>query len=294
MRYGIIILPMARWPEAGRLWQSAEAYGFDHAWTYDHLSWRSLADQPWSATIPTLTAAAVLTKTIRLGTFVSNPNFRHPVPFAKELATLDEISGGRFVLGVGSGAAGSFDSSVLGDPEYSRAQRHDRFVEFVDLLDRLLRFEQDGKGIDFHGDWYTADAARMVGAPTRHPRLPFAVAANGPRGLDVVVRTGQGWITNGPGGVDDEQWWAAVKDLSQRLDDTADRAHRDPADIDRYLSFDSADGSRFALDSVDAFEDASGRASELGFTNLVVHWPRREGVYSGSESVLDEVASRLG
>jgi alkanesulfonate monooxygenase SsuD/methylene tetrahydromethanopterin reductase-like flavin-dependent oxidoreductase (luciferase family) len=78
-----------------------------HAWSYDHLSWRSLADEPWGATIPSLTAAATVTSRIRLGTYVSSPNFRHPVPFAKELATVDEISSGRLLIGVGSGGTGA-------------------------------------------------------------------------------------------------------------------------------------------------------------------------------------------
>jgi alkanesulfonate monooxygenase SsuD/methylene tetrahydromethanopterin reductase-like flavin-dependent oxidoreductase (luciferase family) len=67
--------------------------------------------------VPTLAAAAAVTERIRLGTMVASPNFRHPVPFAKDLMTLDEISGGRFILGIGAGAGGDgFDASVLGEP----------------------------------------------------------------------------------------------------------------------------------------------------------------------------------
>ena len=58
MRHGIVILPQDPWSEARRKWMLAEELGFDHAWTYDHLSWRSLAGEPWGATVPTLTAAA--------------------------------------------------------------------------------------------------------------------------------------------------------------------------------------------------------------------------------------------
>ncbi len=61
MRFGIGILPQQPWATARRLWQTAEELGFDHAWTYDHLSWRSLANEPWGATIPTLTATATMT-----------------------------------------------------------------------------------------------------------------------------------------------------------------------------------------------------------------------------------------
>ena len=145
MRHGIVILPQDRWPEARRKWRLAEELGFDHAWTYDHLSWRSLAGEPWGATIPTLTAAAEATTRIRLGTFVASPNFRHPVPFAKELATVDDVAGGRLLLGVGSGGTG-FDAFVLGQPAYTPRQRHERFAEFVERLDTLLRFEADGSG----------------------------------------------------------------------------------------------------------------------------------------------------
>ncbi len=144
MRHGVVILPQAPWAEQARLWREAESLGFDSAFTYDHLAWRSLAGQPWGATIPTLTAAASVTSSIRLGTFVASPNFRHPVPFAKELTTLDDIAGGRVILGVGSGGTG-FDAYVLGQPELTPRQRHERFAEFVHDLDLLLRFEQEDR-----------------------------------------------------------------------------------------------------------------------------------------------------
>ena len=106
MRLGVVVLPELRWEHARRQWQQLDEWGYHSAWTYDHLAWRSLADGPWFATVPTLAAAALTTTTIRLGTFVASPNFRHPVPFAKELMSLDDLSGGRFQLGVGAGGVG--------------------------------------------------------------------------------------------------------------------------------------------------------------------------------------------
>ena len=291
MRHGIVILAQDSWPEARRKWMLAEELGFDHAWTYDHLSWRSLADEPWGATIPTLTAAATVTSRIKLGTFVASPNFRHPVPFAKELATVDDISAGRLVLGVGSGGTG-FDAFVLGQPEYTPRQRHERFVEFVERLDALLRFETpDAGGFSFTGDWYSAVDARMVGVPAQTPRLPFVLAANGPKGLALVSRFGQGWVTTGPEGVTGDEWWRAVTGLASRLDDAATAAGRDPKTIDRYLSLDS--GGTYSLSSIAAFDDLTARAAELGFTDVISHWPRHDGIYAGSEDVLLEAASRL-
>ncbi|MEO6941803.1 MAG: LLM class flavin-dependent oxidoreductase [Terrimesophilobacter sp.] len=290
MRHGIVILPQQPWAEARSTLQRAEELGFDHAWTYDHLAWRSLAGQPWGATIPTLTAAATVTSKIRLGTFVSSPNFRHPVPFAKDLATLDDVSGGRFLLGVGSGGTG-FDALVLGEKQLTGRERHERFVEFVRGLDTLLRFEEpESGGISFDGDWFTAHEARMVGEPAQRPRMPLVVAADGPKGLHLVAELAEGWVTLGRESQTLEDWWQTIAEVSQRLDYVVAEHGRDTATLDRYLNLDS---HSYALASVDAWEDAVGRAAELGFTDVVTHWPRAEGVYMGSESVLTAVASRF-
>src|SRR4030095_12172127 len=101
MRIGAVILPEFRWSTPRKLWRHAEELGFDHVWTYDHLAWRSLRDSPWFGAIPTLSAAATATQRIRLGTLVASPNFRHPVPLARELITLDDISSGRITFAIG-------------------------------------------------------------------------------------------------------------------------------------------------------------------------------------------------
>ncbi len=121
------MLPEFRWPTARTLWPRVEELGFDHAWTYDHLAWRSLRDATWFGAVPFLAAAAVVTERIRLGTLVASPNFRHPVPFARELVTLDDLSGGRITLGIGAGADG-WDAVMLGQDPWSPAERADRFA----------------------------------------------------------------------------------------------------------------------------------------------------------------------
>ncbi|KAA9111425.1 LLM class flavin-dependent oxidoreductase [Microbacterium rhizomatis] len=288
MRHGIVILPQEDWPAAARRWRGAEAYGFDHAWSYDHLSWRSLADQRWHATVPAMTAAAVMTERIGLGFFVASPNFRHPVPFAKELATLDDISGGRLLVGVGSGGTG-FDAFVLGQPELSARERHARFIEFADALDVLLRFEQPGSGgISFSGQWYTAHDARMVGTPTRAPRMPLLIAGNGPQTIRYAATRGEGWVTTGPDAADREEWWSGVAKLAARFEEEHRASGRQDG-VARVLSLDNE--SFYSLQSAAAFEDSVARAETLGFTDVVAHWPRKNGLYAGDESVLDQVAA---
>lgn len=290
MRHGIVILPQTDWPEAARRWRQAEEYGFDHAWTYDHLSWRGLAGQRWHATIPTLTAAATVTSRIGLGLFVASPNFRHPVPFAKELATLDDISGGRLMIGVGSGGTG-FDSVVLGQPQLTPRERHARFVEFVDGLDVLLRFEPpESSGISFSGDWYTAHEARMVGTPAQEPRAPLLLAGNGPKAIRFAATRGDGWVTTGGPEEDRAEWWAGLAALARRFDDEYAASGRQGA-FARILSLDN--DFAYSLTSAASYEDAVGRAASLGFTDVVAHWPRAEGLYAGNESVLDDIAGML-
>jgi alkanesulfonate monooxygenase SsuD/methylene tetrahydromethanopterin reductase-like flavin-dependent oxidoreductase (luciferase family) len=79
VRISTVILPRERWSEAGSTWLRAEELGFHAAYTYDHLSWRTFRDGPWFEAMTTLAVAAVTTTTLRLGTLVTSPNFRHPV-----------------------------------------------------------------------------------------------------------------------------------------------------------------------------------------------------------------------
>jgi alkanesulfonate monooxygenase SsuD/methylene tetrahydromethanopterin reductase-like flavin-dependent oxidoreductase (luciferase family) len=286
MRIGVVVLPELPWTQQVRQWQRLDEWGFHAAYTYDHLAWRSLADSPWYATVPILAAAATATQRIRLGTWVASPNFRHPVVFAKELMTLDELSQGRFVLGVGAGGTG-FDATVLGDEELTPGQRVARFAEFAEALDLLLT----RASTTYDGAWYRSVEARMAPGCVQKPRLPFVIAANGPRAMRVVARHGQGWATTGltPSADGPERWWATLPDAVGRLDEALVAAGRDPGDVERYLSVDAS--GAFALDSVEQLRDVLGRAGQLGFAEVVVHWPRPDGVYAGDERMLERVAT---
>jgi alkanesulfonate monooxygenase SsuD/methylene tetrahydromethanopterin reductase-like flavin-dependent oxidoreductase (luciferase family) len=285
MRFGLTILPEHRWAQAAPMWRRAEELGFDHAWTYDHLVWGGLPDSPWYGTTPTLTAAAMVTSTIRLGTFVTSPNYRHPVTFMRDLLALDDISGGRLICGIGAG--GDLDSAILGGRPLTPRERFDRLHEFTGLLDRLLTQDH----VSHRGTYFSAVDARTLPGPVQRPRIPFVMAANGPRSLRLAVEYGAGWVTTGPKVETIEQWWAALAELGARLDEELAKAGRDSAGFERHLNLDSS--PHFALSSVDAFEEMVGRADELGFTDAITHWPRPDGPYAGHVSVLESVASEV-
>lgn len=288
MRLGVLILPEFRWPTAQPLWRRAEELGFEHAWTYDHLAWRSLRDSPWFGALPTLTAAAMATERIRLGTLVASPNFRHPVPFAKEVMTLDDISGGRLTLGLGAGGEG-WDATVLGHAAWSRSERSERFAEFVDLLDRLLR----DPATSHEGRYYAADGARNVPGCVQAPRVPFAIAAAGRRAMRLAAAYGEMWVTIGElahgGPVPAAEGARMVAEQVALLEEVCVESGRDPASLRRLLL--TGPILDAGLESVEAFRDTAGRYAEVGVTDLVVHWPRASDPYAADLATFERIFS---
>ncbi|MCF8603482.1 LLM class flavin-dependent oxidoreductase [Gordonia sp. HY442] len=280
MRYGIAILPDMPWRTARPLWERAEEMGFTHAWTYDHLVWGGLPDSQWFSCIPTLTAAAAVTSRIGLGTFVASPNFRHPAAFSREVQTLADISDDRLLVGLGVG--GSPDSQILGQPASTVRQRVDRFQEFVGVLDGTLR--NDHVSVD--GEYFSTLDMRLVGGEVRS-RVPLLLAGNGPRSVRFAARHGDGWVTTGSAADSVDEWFDAVAANHRLLTETAADAGRS---LDTYLAVDFAPCS--PLESVDRFDSMVGRAAEIGFTDVIVHWPRASDPYRGDVAVLEELAAR--
>lgn len=288
IKVGVALLPEVN-PGLDRRWAQLESFGFAHGWSLDHLAWRAFVDEPWFATVPSLTAAALTTSRLTLGTFVASPNFRHPVSFAKDLMTLDAISGGRIDVGVGAGGAG-FDAAVLGGPPLTGPQRADRFEEFVTLVDLLLRQPRT----TWSGTWFSAVEARMIPGAVQQPRPPLLVAGNGPRGIRLALRTGDGWVTNGTvepsgAGEGDEEWWGGVAESVRRLERAAE-ADGTPPGFRRVLDMAFGMGAPRSLQQV---SDQIGRAAQLGFTDVVIAWPRSSPPLDGSIEVLEDLGGLL-
>lgn len=285
MRFGITILTDLPWAEARPRWQAAEEMGFDHAWTYDHLVWGGLPEAAWTTATPVLGAAAAVTDTIGLGTLVASPNFRHPYLLFRDAQALADLSDGRFLLGLGTG--GNLDAELLATETLTVRERVDRFQEFVDLLVRL----RDDDHVSSEGRWFSTRDARTLPALRR---TPYLVAANGPRSLRYAARVGDGWVTTGPtvDGVD--AWFAGLAEASRVYEAELAALGRTGEALPRYLLLDSAPhlsaAGRVSLSSVGFFTELVGRAGELGFTDVVTHWPRPEEPYAAQVSVLETVA----
>ena len=288
MLLSTVILPIHRWSEGQKVWRRAEELGFHAAYTYDHLSWRSFRDEPWFGAVPTLTAAATATERMRLGTLVTSPNFRHPVTLAKELLTVDDISGGRLTVGIGVGGTG-FDATAMGQEPWTARQRADRFDEFLPLLDKLLTQDATTET----GQYYSAVEARNIPGCVQQPRVPFYVAATGPRGLKLTAEYGQGWVTYGdpraPGDVPAEQAPAVVGAQLAKLRAACEAQGRDDASVHKLLLQGST--AEHPLRSLDAFVDYAGSYQELGIDEIVVHWPVPDTIFANDLAVFERIAT---
>jgi alkanesulfonate monooxygenase SsuD/methylene tetrahydromethanopterin reductase-like flavin-dependent oxidoreductase (luciferase family) len=291
VQLGVVILPDQTWGENARRWRTVEALGFDAGWTYDHVWWRTLRDEPWFSAMPVLAAAATVTSTMRIGLSVASPNFRHPVLLAKDAIAVDDVAGGRFVLGVGSGAVTAGDAQVLGGPGLSVAERADRFREFVELTRRLL----DEAVVSYSGRWFSASEAWMCRAPNQRAHLPLAVAASGPRGIALAAAHGDAWISPGPanwlGGYTADECLAEAAGQVEQLGRACEEVGRKLSEVERIFIATPMAGNPLA--SPDACLALAERCAAIGMSHLLVHWPRASGVYAGDEAALERIASEV-
>lgn len=165
---------------------SVEDVGFDSLWVPDHIE-KEMNGQiyPFFESIALLGGIAEATTGIKIGASVHNAALRHPFQLAHSAVTLDEISDGRLILGVGAGAGG-YEHGFLGEPKEARFSK---FSESLQVLASLLRGEQ----VDFQGEHWQLEGARLSDAG-RH-RIPLMIGARGPKTIDLAFRCGDEWNT---------------------------------------------------------------------------------------------------
>lgn len=286
MRVGLVILPTDRWNVARRLWQWADDAGFATGWTYDHIRWGGMPDGPWHAAIPVLSAAAVVTSRLRLGTLVATPNFRHPVTLAREAITLDDLSDGRLDLGLGPGSEGP-DASILGQTPWSRSERLARFEEFVALLSTIVNGEAQAR-TSVRTEHYAAVDVPSTPGTRQHP-LPLTIAAGGRTGLTVAAEHGRRWVTIGPTGTVERTPVSILESVRRQveiLEETCRATERDlPSKVLLWTPTEPV------ISSADQFDELAAPYAELGFDEIVLHHPAQTGPYGGDIEVFERIAA---
>lgn len=197
-----------------------EAAGFDSVWVYDHLLYRFPDHgtlgiwECWSM----LTAFAEATERVELGTLVVSALWRNPALLAKMAVTVDEISNGRLILGLGTGAHRP-DFDAFGYPFDHRASRFD---EAIHIVTSLLR---EGH-VDFHGEYFDAPNCELRPRGPRPGGPPILIASRGPRMLELTARYADAWNTAWFGPVD------GIAESRTNLEHACAKIGRDPASID--------------------------------------------------------------
>ena len=191
-----LVLPMGdsfvdgatvRWVEIRDLAVRAEEIGFDVVWTADELLWRSSdkAPQGWWDGVAMTGAVAAATSRVKVGTWILSALHRNPGITAKAVETLDEISGGRFVFGLGSGHAGA-QAHAFGLPE---DHVYSRFEESLEIIIPLLR---RGRA-DFEGTFHAARDLEHRPVGPRRGRIPIMIGAKGPKMLRLAALHADIW-----------------------------------------------------------------------------------------------------
>ncbi|HEU5205229.1 MAG TPA: LLM class flavin-dependent oxidoreductase [Candidatus Limnocylindrales bacterium] len=216
-----------RWPELLDMIRAIEDLGFDSIWLGEHLLYR-WPDRPprgpWEAWTE-LAAIAAVTSRVEFGPLVACTNFHNPALLAKQAATIDEISGGRFILGLGAG---------WNEPEFRAFglpfdHRVDRFEEAYAIIRGLL---QDG-AVDFDGRFYQARDCELLPRGPQPGGPPLLIGSNGPRMLRITMPTAQAWNSwfsdfgNRPDG---------IGRLREVVDTACRDVGRDPAEVARTVA----------------------------------------------------------
>lgn len=222
MQIGIQLPEVERvvpWHEYRTMAETAEAVGFSSIWLGDHFLYRRKDEDlgPWECW-SMLAALAAVTDRVLLGPLVSPTGFRNPAVLAKMASTVDEISAGRLILGLGSGwNEREFDA--YGVP-YDR--RVTRFEEEFTIITELIRTGRS----DFSGEFFSQDGNVLI--PPARPDLPIMVGSTGPRMLAITASEMDWW----------NEWFAnfgnqpdKLVKLVDQLTDALTEAGRDPADV---------------------------------------------------------------
>lgn len=182
------------WPEIVALWRDIDTLGFDSAWVFDHfLPIFSDPTGPCLDGWTSLAALAMATQKMRLGVLVTGNTYRHPAVLAKMATTVDIISQGRLILGLGAGWF-ELEHTKYGIPFPSVRERLQRLDETLTIITRLWTEDR----VTFAGRYYQLTDALLNPRPIQQPRPPLLVGASGEQvALDIVARHADIWNSFG-------------------------------------------------------------------------------------------------
>ncbi len=264
LTFGIMLVPTPPWTRVVQHAREVEALGFDKIWLPDHFVYPEdkPKDMDWFECWTLLSALAVETDNIVIGTLVSSMTLRNPALLARMAMTVDHVSRGRLELGVGAGGA-STCHRMTGVPEWDRRERSERYAEFVEILDHMLMHEFT----TYEGRYYNIAGAQMRPKAISSPRPVLNVAAHGEKSLRLAAKFGDAWNSLRAGtGLTPRQTSDIVRQRFEMFCEFAIEAGRDPTQLGRTFCFGWTSDGLFR--SMEAFYDTMGRYLEAGINDF--------------------------
>ena len=245
VRFGVLLpVPAAPVEKLIRIAKLNEEAGFSSLWVPDHLLFVPQGTTPEAWTL--LAALAVSTEKALLGTCVSDPHRRHPAVFAQMVATVDRLSGGRVILGLGAGEAMNLEPFGIA---------WDRPVSRLEEAVRIMRALWSGQKVDFEGRFWRLRGAFLQIRPVG--RVPIYLGAHRPRMLSLTGQLADGWL---PTPMTPEMYARRLRAIRE----AAREAGRDPGEIDTaiYLYTAVAEGREEAIRAVERFKPVIAHSPE--------------------------------
>jgi F420-dependent oxidoreductase-like protein len=273
MRFSVWLSPNQPWADVLATARHAESTGWDGVWVSDHFMGNAPA---FPAEMPTLEAGSLVAglaagvDRVRIGTLVYGNTYRHPAVLANMAATVDHVSEGRFVLGIGAGWQEN-EHEQYGIELPPVRERIDRFGEAIQIVRSLLREPTT----TFAGDHYRVTDALCEPKPVQDP-LPILVGAKGDRMLGITARWADEWNT-----------WGLPDHIAERgsvLDRHCEKVGRDPDEIARsaqgllFFTADDTEAERLAdalprpvlAGTPERLRDVVAAYAEAGLDELIV------------------------
>ena len=297
----------AEWEELANVWRFAEELGYDSLWTTDHIIPSVYGDkhrpvfEGWAA----LAGLAAVTSRAACGVLVTGNSYRNPALLAKIAATVDHISGGRMVMGMGASWLEA-EHHMYDVPFYSNAERVHRMGEALQILKKMWTEHST----DFNGKYYQVRGAICEPKPLQKPHPPILVGSGGVQlGLRYVARYADAWNSGGP----PEMFKEKIEILNRYCEEIG----RDGEEIEKsvilqkfYLTNDPKQADEFMrrqhrevwpareledlrqgylVGSLDDMRELVGRLVDTGITHLIIQVVQPYD-YEGIERFYKEVA----
>jgi alkanesulfonate monooxygenase SsuD/methylene tetrahydromethanopterin reductase-like flavin-dependent oxidoreductase (luciferase family) len=293
LRFQVLCLPNVPWDILRERFVRLEQLGIEVGALPDHFVDWTNPPSPWFESWTALTGLAAATTSIRIASCVTQIPFRNPAMFARQALTLDHISHGRLEIGLGTGLVDDPSYAMIGTEDWEPKERVARLVEYVEIVDRLLR----DAVTSFDGAFYRVDGAIMNPRPVQTPRPPLTVGALGPVMMRHAARRADIWSSLSFRESFDDQ----ADETRRRVDlmtGICDELGREPATLRRsYTMYDARarprGGTYDYYESEDRFEAMVGRIIDLGIDEIVLYYPPDERQVPTFERIATDVLPRL-